>query len=159
MRYIAGYAIIKPDAMRLRPEPVSSMLSLTRSAAPRDANHLPKLVHANQRHRRLARRAGPEVHHVYQHALDQISDWFHTGHPELRRRWTQPLDRLGDDPYLDLYHPSRDRIEFATYPETSCSPASSPRPTGGSAPTATRKPPGRSAAGRASGTDPRSSRK
>jgi hypothetical protein len=60
----------------------------------------------------------PEVHDVYQHALDQINDWFHTGHPELRRRWTQRLDRLGDDPYLDPYHPSRDRIEFASYPET-----------------------------------------
>jgi hypothetical protein len=81
-------------------------------------HHLPEMVHANQRHRRLARHAGPEVHEVYQHALDQTNDWFHTGHPELRRRWTQRLDRLGDDPYLDPYHPSRDRIEFASYPET-----------------------------------------
>jgi hypothetical protein len=78
----------------------------------------PDILHANLRHRQLARRTGPDTQPAYQQALIQITDWFHTGPPDLRQRWTQRLDQLGDDPYLDPFHPSRKRIEFVCYPET-----------------------------------------
>jgi len=38
-------------------------------------------------------------------------------HPELHERWTHRLDLLGEDPFGDPYHPSRERLELATYPE------------------------------------------
>jgi hypothetical protein len=78
----------------------------------------PDILHANLRHRRLARRAGPHAQPAYQQALIQITDWFHTGPPGLRQRWTRRLGHLGDDPYLDPFHPSRERIELVCYPET-----------------------------------------
>ena len=81
-------------------------------------DRLPNIPRANLRHRRLVRRAGPEAQHAFQQALTGLTTWFQTGQPELRQRWTQRLAQLDDDPYLDPYHPSRDRIQLATYPET-----------------------------------------
>jgi hypothetical protein len=78
----------------------------------------PDILHANKRHRRVLRRAGPATHLAYQHALAQVTDWFHAGQPELRHRWTQRLNRMPTDPYADPHHPGMDIIEFACYPET-----------------------------------------
>lgn len=81
-------------------------------------NLAPELTNTNLRHRRLVRRAGPEAQHAFQQALTELTTWFQTGQPELRQRWRQRLAQLDDDPYLDPHHPSRDRIQLATYPET-----------------------------------------
>jgi hypothetical protein len=78
----------------------------------------PDILHANLRHRRLARRTGPDTQPAYQQALTQITDWFHTGQPDLRQRWTQRLDQLADNPYLDPFHPSREHIGLVCYRET-----------------------------------------
>jgi hypothetical protein len=40
------------------------------------------------RHRRLVRRAAPGAQHAYQQALTELTNWYQTGSPHLRQRWT-----------------------------------------------------------------------
>ena len=89
-----------------------------------DLQHLPEVLQANLRHRRIVRRRNkttypPLVVMGFLNARNHMHQQFTTAdRPGLHHRWTDRLAQLGDDPYGDPHRPTADRIHIATYPET-----------------------------------------
>ncbi|WP_405683616.1 TniQ family protein [Streptomyces sp. NBC_01387] len=85
-----------------------------------DLSALPEITSADRRHRRLVHRLkDPFIAVGYLHARKVTARWFREADPSpLHQRWNRRLDTLPEDPYGDPRRPDEDRIELATYPET-----------------------------------------
>jgi len=82
-------------------------------------SHLPEVLTANRRHRRLIRRAGSTAADKHQQARTAVGAWFAAAdHPDLLESWIRRLEALPEEPFGHPDHPSPQRIALAVYPET-----------------------------------------